>query len=208
MHGDGAILRVREVTFNVRLRPILCVIVAAASVSNCTHADPTPKGEVTSSMIADSAQEGFVGSAGDPELSRSMNLKDPPRVSVIREITPAESEQVYTRCLQEAGWKQTSQSGVEPYYDVPAEQEESFNLARYICYSQYPVAEKYTRPLTEDQLGILYDHWTSTTIACLEDLGYDVGDVPTRENFLADPKASWLRGPRTSRHPRVRRSMA
>lgn len=74
-------------------------------------------------------------------------------------------------------------------FEVTAEQEDALNLSIYVCHEQYPPAEKYTRPLSSEQLGVLYDWWTDRTVPCFTELGYDVGPAPSREAFLEDP--SW-----------------
>ncbi len=94
---------------------------------------------------------------------------------------------MWTACLRDAGW---DESGPDEGIEIPPDQEESFNLAYYVCTQQYPVEEKYTQPLTADRLGVLYDWWVEHTVPCFEQRGWDVGEVPTREVFLANPQ--WL----------------
>ncbi|MGO0578202.1 hypothetical protein [Ornithinimicrobium panacihumi] len=124
----------------------------------------------------------------DPEqLAEDLAITDPPQVGVVREITPAESQEVWSSCLADAGWVE---GGDGEGIDIPPGQEEAFNLAYYVCHQQYPVQEKFTQPLTAAQLGILYDWWTEHTVPCFEERGWDVGEVPSRETFLANPV--WL----------------
>jgi len=158
----------------LRFLTVLAVIVLAG----CSGADRSPPAQ---------AERSAAEQATEPGLAESMGLDDPPSVSLIRQISPAESQAVWQLCLKEAGWDLVETDGADPYFDVPVEQEQAFNLARYVCYSQYPVADKYTDPLSQEQLEVLYEHWTSITVPCFEELGYDVGDVPTRESFLANP---------------------
>lgn len=164
----------------MRLTLLVTTVCLALGLTSCSsHPEPSQ-----------SAQTGAVAIVSPEDLADSMDITDPPRVELIREITPGESEEVYSQCLSEAGWTLTrSDEAGDSYFDIPASQQEAFALSRYTCILQYPVAERFTRELTEEQFGILYDYWTERTVPCFTELGYDVGEVPTLETFLADP--SW-----------------
>lgn len=127
------------------------------------------------------------------DMAQELGITDPPSVTVVREITPSESRTVLNSCLSEAGWELTQEGSGAAAYDISPDQEDAFNLAYYTCVAQYPVEAKYSEPYTDEQFGILYDHWTDTTIPCLEGLGYEVRDVPSRQTFIENP--TWLPQP-------------
>jgi hypothetical protein len=55
----------------------------------------------------------------------------------------------------------------------------------------FPIDPKYTTPLTDQQLGALYDYNLNTLVPCLEAEGYEVPDAPSKttfiDTFLSDP---------------------
>lgn len=66
--------------------------------------------------------------------AESMGIQNPPEVEVIRQVTPAEADQLLTECLAGKGWVSTERT-----YTVPTEQESAFNLDVYRCTAAYPV---------------------------------------------------------------------
>lgn len=153
------------------------ILIVGLIASGCSAGSPH-----TIAISSTAPQE---SAEGDTPQSRAMDLgiDNPPEVQVIHEITPADSQRVYQSCLEDAGWSMAADGA----FEVTKEQEGALNLAMYVCHEQYPVAEKYTRPLSSGQLGLLYDWWTDETVPCFMELGYDVGNVPSREFFLANP---------------------
>lgn len=161
-----------------------CALIACALVVSCGDGEPDRPPDPT--PVGDGPVPG--GGGQDPgRLAEDLGIADPPDVAVVREITPSESQEVWSSCLADAGWVE---SGPHEGIEIPPGQEEAFNLAYYVCQRQYPVEERFTRPLTTEQLGILYDWWTEHTVPCYEERGWDVGDIPSREAFLANPV--WL----------------
>lgn len=61
-------------------------------------------------------------------------------------------------CMEEMGWSSELDAEGAATYDIPPGQDEAFDEAHVRCRMQYPVAERYTRPFTSEQRGILYDH--------------------------------------------------
>lgn len=165
-------------------RPML-VVASSLFLGACSQ----PTQPVTAEPLADSTSASSTqhGGADKARLASDLGLTEPPEVAPVRHITPRESQEVYTGCLQDAGW---GESGPDEGIEIPAGQQESFNLAYYVCLQQYPVEEKYTQPLTTERLGVLYDWWVQHTVPCFEQQGWDVGEIPTREAFLANPQ--WL----------------
>ncbi len=128
-------------------RPML-VVASSLFLGACSQ----PTQPVTAEPLADSTSASSTqhGGADKARLASDLGLTEPPEVAPVRHITPRESQEVYTGCLQDAGW---SESGPDEGIEIPAGQQESFNLAYYVCLQQYPVEEKYTQPLTTERLG-------------------------------------------------------
>lgn len=121
------------------------------------------------------------------ELARSLNIENPPDVSPIRTVSPAESQAAVDACLADDGWIENAEGWVV----VPEGQDEASNLSIYICTAQYPIDPVFLEPLTQEQFGLLYDHWTNQMLPCVEAHGVvvDWGAIPSRETFLAAPYA-------------------
>ncbi|MDR0483372.1 MAG: hypothetical protein LBH13_09525 [Cellulomonadaceae bacterium] len=79
-------------------------------------------------------------------------IEDPPDVPVIREVTPEEVPSLVDACMAEVGWPPR-----EPgtWMDIPESQQESFNLAWYICYAQYPVKVELNQEVTPSQVRFI-----------------------------------------------------
>lgn len=67
---------------------------------------------------------------------------------------------------------------------VPTAQGEAFAVARYVCSVQYAIDPKYSQPLTDTDLGKLYDYYLSTLIPCIEANGFEIPDPPSRATFI------------------------
>jgi hypothetical protein len=67
-------------------------------------------------------------------LAESMGLENPPEVDVVREVSPAEFDVLFTECLAEKGWVAEGK-----VYSFPTDQEPAFNLDRYRCRAAYVV---------------------------------------------------------------------
>lgn len=120
-------------------------------------------------------------------LAESLDITDPPEVEVVREVSPAESGEVHSACMVEAGWVQNDDLS----FSVPDDQRAAFNLARYRCTAAYPIAERYLQPMDTEQWAMVYDHYVEEFVPCAERHGFEVSEPPTRERFLAAPKSSW-----------------
>lgn len=88
--------------------------------------------------------------------AEALGITDPPEVPVVRETTPEENPPVVS-CLAEGGWNpKLHPDGTIEVGPFTAEQEESYNLAVYVCGEQYPVADVYTAELTQEQHRVVY----------------------------------------------------
>lgn len=118
-----------------------------------------------------------------------------PDVDVVREITPSERGSAMATCLSAAGYEGTivQPDGSIGFALAPEGQEEAQAIATYICHAQYPVSEKYLRPLTPQQFGELYDYWTGELAKCLADHGFEASEEPpSRERYIQENTSlSW-----------------
>ncbi|UJH71103.1 hypothetical protein [Ornithinimicrobium sp. INDO-MA30-4] len=125
-----------------------------------------------------------------------------PPVAAIREVTPEEFDDVYESCMAEDGWVLSLDEFGQSSIELAPGQEDDFDLASYTCNEQYPVADKYSEPLTETQWRSVYDHYESDVIPCLQSLGYAPDPLPSFESFLAtsdSPEAYQIISPGTYR---------
>jgi hypothetical protein len=149
-------------------------------VAGCTTMTPTPtSSESAVATQTDSAWEEL--SAKYPDLTR-------PDVGVIELMSFDDWAPRIAQCLQAQGFltvTATPAHGVE-WRDIPPAQAEPFALAKYVCESQYPHDPKYDLPLTDPQLGKLYDYYVEVEAPCLQAMGVDTGEPPSRETFIAN----------------------
>lgn len=144
-----------------------------------------------SSASAQDGDDAAQTSGSEPQVYDASTVDWPDDVEVIREIAPGEDIAVYAQCLTEAGFEVEVAPGNQSYsYDTGGVQEqEEYALADYVCRQQYPIAEKYTEPLTEAQWGIIHSHWEQETIPCLTELGYSPDPLPPAEQLFAEHEA-------------------
>jgi hypothetical protein len=107
-----------------------------------------------------------------------------PNVTRIRFIDGSETPQVMADCLTAAGFA-TVTDGVGYSTTPPKGQESAWSLAAYTCSAQYPIDPHQTRPLSEEQIGHIYDYWLTIAVPCLEDAGaVGLPDPPSRQSFI------------------------
>lgn len=124
-------------------------------------------------------------------LAKVGELDDPPQVELVRWIKPEEYALTLIGCLREEGFPAdfTSDGTGVDTSSVPAEQASALELASYTCSARYSVDPRYSTPFNDEQLGILYDYLVESYVPCVEELGYDISDPPTREVFAATAAA-------------------
>lgn len=127
------------------------------------------------------------------ELAEIHGIEDPPPVEVVEEIAPdADGLRLIAECYAEHGWPATFDGDGITIEGIPPEQQEAFDLDRYVCDAQYPVAEKYRSLSPEEHLRRWYAYLTTTYVPCVEALGYDISEPPTLETFLASGGQTWI----------------
>ncbi|MDO8122566.1 hypothetical protein Q6346_14745 [Isoptericola sp. b490] len=114
------------------------------------------------------------------QLADAYGLKNPPTVAVVREVTPDEFAQVQADCMTQFGFPQDASGG----YSVPNDQAEALHLAIYKCTAMFPTAAKYSVPLDEQQLELVYDYYVNTLVPCLKAHGSPVDQPPSKQTFL------------------------
>lgn len=114
-----------------------------------------------------------------------------PEVDLIRSVSPEEQLGVFGDCMDQAGFP-SRPDGQALVFNVPEDQRQSHGLAKYVCTGQYPVDQRYTTPLTDEQWQAVYDFQVATTLPCIRNLGYDVSDPPTLRSYLeSDDATRW-----------------
>lgn len=116
-----------------------------------------------------------------------------PETTVIRTVELDEWAAVVADCLHEAGFPDV-QAEADGGLSWETSQADAFALAKYICSEQYPLDPKYSVQVTDEQLGELYDYLTIVQVPCLEALGFDIPDAPSRTRFVETypDEAEWL----------------
>jgi len=106
-----------------------------------------------------------------------------PEITVVRTVEHGERSAVIAECLHEAGFPDVR---AEPDGGLSWEtaQAEQFALAHYICSEQYPLDPKYNVQATDEQLGELYDYLTLVQVPCLEALGFEIPEAPSKTRFV------------------------
>lgn len=90
----------------------------------------------------------------------------------------------FEQCMRDEGWTLDERDE----YVVPEGQVEAFLLGQYVCHAKFPLIEEFLQPLDADQWALLYDHWVSETLPCIQFYGLTLIDnVPSREVFLETP---------------------
>lgn len=122
------------------------------------------------------------------QLAERRNIANPPEIELIRWISLSEFGPTMVDCLVEQGYdvKLTpDQDGID-YTAVPQNVGASLMLADYICNAQYSVDPRYSAPLTDSQLQLLYYYYVVDLIPCLEAEGYDFNEPPSYAVFAEE----------------------
>lgn len=113
-------------------------------------------------------------------LAEFYGIEHPPEVESVRYVDSDESDWVTRQCLLDAGYS-TDDTGMIQH---PPGQEEAFALAQYTCRMMYPIAEKYNREWGNAEVEKQYEWTRDFVIPCLEDAGYSISGLPSKEVFV------------------------
>lgn len=160
------------------------------SVGGCSPSDDSqdPSGESLSGGTSTEAVA--LGLTEELAAARAaeLGIDNPPAVVPISAITPdAAGLRIKTQCMIDKGYPYEfdDPSGETVSIDMHGIDQEQFNLDTYVCEMQYPVEQRFQRPLGEREWGILYDHYVNTYIPCVENLGYSVEPPPSRDVYIS-----------------------
>lgn len=149
---------------------------------------PTESGGGTSStetLAWEDTPEGWL--AGWVE---SRGIQDPPDVVVVRETRPEEMGASVAECVREQGFEARAfPDGSWETVGAPG-QGDAVALAEYVCIAQYPLQPQFYQPLGDARLRQSYEYHVSTTIPCLQGLGYTTPEPPTAEVYIATYRAT------------------
>ena len=118
--------------------------------------------------------------------ARGLGLRNPPRIDLVRWISPEEWAPSMLGCLTGQGLPvgYTADGGIDSSR-VPSNEQPALQLAMYSCTAQFTVDPRYSMPLNAEQRGILYDFLTTSYVPCLGGLGIEVAVPPSRQRFIA-----------------------
>lgn len=151
---------------------------------------PGPQSATSAASREPVARDDFDYDAYLEILREAAQLPDPPPTTLVRVIAPEDQPEVWQSCMQEAGYEVTvtSDGGLVPPANLPADQQDVYEVADYTCHAQYPVDQSLFRTFGEDQLAATYAYYVGVLVPCLRERGVDVTEPPTWESF----RTSWL----------------
>ncbi|MEO7130022.1 MAG: hypothetical protein ABIZ07_01435 [Dermatophilaceae bacterium] len=142
---------------------------------------------LTSEQIAQIYQRDVAGQA------KSLQIKNPPVVKVVRYVQPREFGQTLVACLNERGIPATVDPDGAGYSlgDVPKSQEGAANLAQFECFAMYPVHPQYRLPASSKEKVRYYEYLVNVQVPCLRKLGYMLDNVPSESVWIAHFSDPW-----------------
>lgn len=190
---------------------VAAALIAAAVCSGCTAApsQPTPLPAASAwrptqpiqhqAMTEEEALE-----LRDRELAKLAEMdqvKEPPKIALVRWTTVFDSAPAVAACLQEAGFNAVGFGTRLEYPDgITEAQMSAFGLADYECSAKYSLHPKFTQRWTEQQWGVMYDYTVEAVVPCLkQNFKANVAEAPTRDTYIAAGMAgNWTWDPYTS----------
>lgn len=121
-------------------------------------------------------------------LERGSRASEAPEI--IRWVTWQEWPSVFAACMGDGGFPA---SGVAPdgsaeYGPYNQAQNEDFERADALCQAQYPITGIDDRTSSRDDVIASYEYQRDEWVPCMKrELGIDLGEMPSRESFLANP---------------------
>lgn len=117
-----------------------------------------------------------------------------PTYAVVRLVPQDEPNPYIEVCLHDVNVVLEASDDGTSFFAHSTEELELYQRELFRCALQYPV--EYTDPtaaglLSEQQLAWVYDYFEYRLIPCLRLAGYVVGDLPSRETFVAAPWGTW-----------------
>jgi len=159
-----------------RIAAAVAVLIAAGALGGCSVergpiAEPTPTElEAITRQVNDLQWQNLQFSPDSPR----------PTVEFSRFIQPDETDEVYTACMEDAGYVGWEQANFNSLGGPPAAE----RLDLYVCVSRFPVHPAYYGIHTAAQLDAIYDFYRDSLVPCLRGAGLDITGVPTRDEFV------------------------
>jgi hypothetical protein len=164
----------------------LLTMAAAFLLSSCAASEPVlPTPDPLSAADAERLIEEHL-----KFYANEARIADPmmqiPEVARVRFLDPSEPPEAIAQCLREEGFEAAVEpdGGLSGGYRI--EQQAAFALALYVCNAKYPPDPKYLAPLNESQHEYVYDFLVKELVPCLAKEGFDVGEIPSLQAYLAD----------------------
>ncbi|UOE43179.1 hypothetical protein [Agromyces larvae] len=165
-----------------------CVAVGIL-LTGCTAPAPAPVPAPDVTPISGEAAEEIMAQVLDDQWAATgLPTADRPTVTRERIIDANEWASVITGCLNEAGFSSATadEDGGIASGSLPAAQQSAYAMAMYTCNAKYPVSAVYNTPLDDSQLEYIYSYFESTLIPCLNELGYEIEEPPSRTSFVTN----------------------
>lgn len=116
---------------------------------------------------------------------RQDGIEPPNDAEFIRFIEPGDYGRVHSDCIREQGFDATMTfDGGVHFGEIPEEQAPAQRQAIHRCLVMYPTHPRYTVPLSEEQIRVMYDYYVGPLTECLAGGGYQVEAAPSWETFL------------------------
>jgi hypothetical protein len=165
------------------MKPAVLALIAVFITTGCSSAQ---NDDFSAPPMSD--QEFETQAALDLEINRVQYLEPfglaAPQVTRVHFIDGDAWVQVMAECLTAAGFP-TAGDGDGINSTPPRGQEEAWNLAAYVCSAEYPIDPHQTRPLSDGQIGHIYDYLLTTAEPCLRAHGaVGLPDPPTRQYYI------------------------
>jgi hypothetical protein len=169
----------------------MVVVALSMALSSCSSQEPgtNSQGETNTASVYAADGDGLRAKALQ-QTADMLGIVDPPQVAIVHETSPFDIAQVQVDCLRAVGYDvEESQGGIHVKANVDNPTDEywqQFQLASYVCEAQYPLAEIYYEPLTEEQKQAYADYYLDELPTCLRGFSVQFETPPSREVFLAD----------------------
>jgi hypothetical protein len=145
--------------------------------------------QTTTTVVSTTPAEATTTSTESSDASGSAELNPlttpVPDLDPIRTITPDEWGFVIGQCLIERGFDVTIVAADHlNFQNIPASQQEALLIAQAECKALFPMDDRYTGGLDEEQLTRLYAYYVDTLVHCLEGQGYSGFNPPSFATYL------------------------
>ncbi len=155
---------------------------AAAGLVACLNAcsaTPTPHAESLSQKLAHAADEAWKEViAKYPDAKR-------PAPKFVKLTTPDSWADATVGCMHDAGFTDVTVGDDESIQSgsIPTAQSKNYDVALYACGVMFPLDPKYSEPLTNRQVDLVYKYYKNSLAPCLVKQGYPISAPPSLQVF-------------------------